>query len=248
MRKLNFTLSVLLTVLLLSGCGAVKTKQDWARLREATSDFTEQEILWEQTAEDEAEIKEKIDDLLSDGRLTQMEAVQIALLNNRSLQSVFEEIGISRADLVQAGLLENPTLGALFRFPFDEDGVNIETEIGFVLSDLWQIPFRKKVASAQMDATIMRVSEAVLNTGSGKIQRDKQGDGEASGFRLYERSGGISVTVHDSASRDAADQDHRRTQHGKGSSEPGTGSWIGAFRLRSRRRGYGRASRSSGSG
>jgi outer membrane protein TolC len=36
------------------------------------------------------------------------DAVQIALLNNRGLQASYGELGISEADLVQAGRLPNP--------------------------------------------------------------------------------------------------------------------------------------------
>src|SRR5882672_9879258 len=49
--------------------------------------------------------------------LTADSAVQIALLNNRSLRGTLEEIGLSRADLLQAGLLRNPEFAASFRFP-----------------------------------------------------------------------------------------------------------------------------------
>jgi cobalt-zinc-cadmium efflux system outer membrane protein len=164
MRTISFGAGTLLLLILLSGCGAVKTDREWARLEEATADFTDQRILWEQSDEDEAKIEEEINRVLKDNVLTRNEAVEIVLINNRALQSAFEEIGISRADLVQAGLFHNPSLGMLFRFPFDGDGTNIELEGGFALSDLWQMPFRRKVAAAQMDVTIMRVSKVVLDT------------------------------------------------------------------------------------
>ena len=153
----------LISLILLSGCGAVKTQEEWTRLEEATGSFTDQEILWEQSDEDEQKIQEEIDKILSDNILTESEAVKMTLINNRGLQSTFEEIGISKADLVQAGLFHNPSLGIFFRFPFEGDGTNMELEGGFILSDLWQMPFRKKVASARMDAVIMEVSEAVLD-------------------------------------------------------------------------------------
>src|SRR4030042_7178611 len=34
----------------------------------------------------------------------------------------------------------------------------------FRISDLWQIPIRKKVASARLEATMLKVSEEILNT------------------------------------------------------------------------------------
>src|SRR3954468_15658129 len=39
--------------------------------------------------------------------LTADAAVQVALLNNATLQATYEDLGIAQADLVQAGLLKN---------------------------------------------------------------------------------------------------------------------------------------------
>ena len=45
------------------------------------------------------------------------EAIQVCLLNNPGLQAAFLDIGMARADVVQSGLLSNPSLTALVRFP-----------------------------------------------------------------------------------------------------------------------------------
>ena len=66
---------------------------------------------------------------LADG-LTQEEAVAIALWNSPSFQATLADLGVARADLVEAGLLRNPILSLLFplgpkqleftlQFPFD---------------------------------------------------------------------------------------------------------------------------------
>src|SRR6266481_1012649 len=44
-------------------------------------------------------------------------AVQIALLNNRSLQATFEKIGLSTADLIEAATFPNPRFDLAIRFP-----------------------------------------------------------------------------------------------------------------------------------
>ena len=49
--------------------------------------------------------------------LTVETAVQIALLNNRSLQATFEEIGLSTADLIEAATFPNPRFDLAIRFP-----------------------------------------------------------------------------------------------------------------------------------
>src|SRR5690242_18874050 len=40
--------------------------------------------------------------------LTPEAAIQIALLNNRNLQAMYEDLSLAQADLVEAGLLKNP--------------------------------------------------------------------------------------------------------------------------------------------
>jgi hypothetical protein len=154
----------LIILLLLAGCASVETGQEWTRFQDITRERTKQELVWEKSDEEEEAIRQEVDELLAHG-LSRDGAVRIALLNNRPLQSAFEEIGISKSDLVQAGLFSNPSLGAIFRFLISSgSGTNIEAEGFFPVSDLWQIPFRKKAAAAQLDATITRVGQMVTET------------------------------------------------------------------------------------
>jgi len=151
-------------MLLLLGCASVKTGQEWVQFQDIAKERTDGELLWEQTEEEQSAILKEVEALLADG-LSRQEAVRIALLNNRLLQSAFEEFGVSKSDLVQAGLLSNPSLGAVFRFLISSgSGTNIDADLFFPISDLWQIPFRKKAAAAHMEATIMRVAEMVMET------------------------------------------------------------------------------------
>jgi len=151
-------------ILVLVGCASVNTGQEWKRFQGMAKERTDQELLWEKSEEEQAAILKEVDELLSDG-LSRQEAVRIALLNNRSLQSSFEELGISKSDLVQAGLLSNPSLGAVIRFLISSgSGTNIDADLFFPISDLWHIPFRKKAAAARMEAAIVRVGQMVIET------------------------------------------------------------------------------------
>jgi cobalt-zinc-cadmium efflux system outer membrane protein len=163
MMKSSMVLILTVALFLLAACASVETEREWNQLRETAFDNTGKEIIWERSGEDEKEISKRVDELLSGG-ITKDETVQIALMNNRSLQSTFEEIGIAKSDLVQAGLFSNPSLGALFRFPFRGGSTNIEAYGGFTLSEVWQIPLREKVAAAKMEQTLFRVAEEVLKT------------------------------------------------------------------------------------
>jgi len=95
--------------------------------------------------------------------LTADNAVQVALLNNRELQATFEEIGIANADLIEAGLLKNPTFGLSARFPDrPPSATNIEMSIAQDFLDLLLIPLRKKVAASQLARTKLRVGDEIL--------------------------------------------------------------------------------------
>ncbi len=161
-----FKTSVLsfLVPLLFVGCASVKIGQEWKRFQDIARERMGQELLWEKSEEEQASIRKEVEKLLADG-LSRQESVRIALLNNRQLQSAFEELGISKSDLAQAKLLSNPTVGAVFRFLISGgSGTNIDADGFLPISDLWQIPFRKKAATARMEATIMRVAEMMMDT------------------------------------------------------------------------------------
>jgi len=94
--------------------------------------------------------------------LTLSSAVRVALLANRNLQSLYDELGISQADLVQAGLLKNPTLGATYDFPLD--GTRPGFQIAFVtdLVQLFTLGSRKTIARTALEGTKYRVAGEVV--------------------------------------------------------------------------------------
>lgn len=90
-------------------------------------------------------------------------AVQIALLNNPNVQAEFESIGIAQAELVQAGLLQNPILNGYVRFPNGKDNVtNMEFSITQNILDAALIPIRKKIATAEYNSVQLKVADTLL--------------------------------------------------------------------------------------
>jgi outer membrane protein TolC len=92
------------------------------------------------------------------------DAVHIALLNNRSLQAGYAELGIAEADLVQAGRLSNPVFS--FGRLKGHDGVEIERKlmlpvIGLLLMPITQPLERRRYELAQMRAAgdVLRVAD-----------------------------------------------------------------------------------------
>ena len=95
--------------------------------------------------------------------LTVNRAVQIALLNNRELLATFEDVGISAADLREAGLWKNPSFDLSVRFPDrPPSGANWEEAVAFDLLDLLMLPLRRRVAADHLAAAQLRVADETL--------------------------------------------------------------------------------------
>ena len=68
------------------------------------------------------------------------------------------EIGMAKADLVQAGLLSNPTVGISLRFPSGGGLANLEAGLAQNIAELWQIPSRQRAASKTLERTILELA------------------------------------------------------------------------------------------
>ncbi|MGC3989757.1 MAG: TolC family protein [Chthoniobacteraceae bacterium] len=114
------------------------------------------------SAEDQAAQK-AVDQLLQHA-LTANSAAQIALLNNRHLQATLENLGLSQADLVQAGLLKNPVFTASWRVPDRPPSlVDAEYSVAQDFLDVLMIPLRKRVAEKSLLAAQQEAAQAVLD-------------------------------------------------------------------------------------
>jgi outer membrane protein, heavy metal efflux system len=95
--------------------------------------------------------------------LTVTSAVQIALLNNRDLLATFEDVGVSAADLREAGLWKNPSINLSLRFPDRPPSASdAEEGVVFDLLDLLMLPLRQRVAADKLAAAQLRVADEAL--------------------------------------------------------------------------------------
>ena len=156
---------VVLSCLLVAatGCASVPVRGGFADVQETVGARTDMRVYWFQGGPEDAAVKETIRSMLDEPLMVDS-AVQIALLNNRSLQATFEELGIAQADLVQAGLLQNPVFAGSGKFPQQSGlGTNMEFAVAQNFLDLLLLPLRKKLAAAQFGQAKLRVSDAVLH-------------------------------------------------------------------------------------
>ena len=147
---------------LIGGCVSVPKQAGFDDVQKDVAQKTGVTVQWRGTSADDAAIDDAVRKLL-DKPLAVDDAVQIALLNNRSLQATYETLGIAQADLVQAGLLKNPVFTAGIRFP---DRSPRKTYLDFSVEedfiDLILLPTRKKLAEDAFAQTKKTVAGSVL--------------------------------------------------------------------------------------
>jgi cobalt-zinc-cadmium efflux system outer membrane protein len=133
----------LVAALVVEGGCTVSRTRGHTEVAQLVNERIGQKTHWDQGSPEDAEVAKVVNALLRN-RLTRETAVEIALVNNRRLQETYEELGISQADMVQAGLLKNPSLSFAVGFPI---GVGINEFTGSLVQDfldLLVLPMRKK--------------------------------------------------------------------------------------------------------
>lgn len=156
------TAAVVALTAALVGCATTSPE---AAIRDASGEVERRSghrIQWSEDGEDAAKVDRLVGALLKE-RLTADTAASVALLRNKELQASYEDIGIAQADLVQAGLLKNPSVSGALRFPLDPGAVlGGEISLAQSLLELLTIGPRKDSARASLEASVVRVAHQVL--------------------------------------------------------------------------------------
>jgi len=155
----RLVLIVMLTVLV-SGCATVRPQDNYSQASAMIRARTGSDDVYDPSSE--SEVIQKVNKLL-EGGLTAEEAVSVALLNNKAFQSQFQEIGVSRAELVQSGLLTNPTLMLSARFPEGGGRSNLAFGLAQDLMEIWQLPVHKRIARDQLEQAVMTVVHSAVD-------------------------------------------------------------------------------------
>lgn len=164
MKIENILKFVLLTVLsaVFAGCTSTNPKAVFNDVGQTVNARTGLSVQWPRTDSSSNEAAKAVASLLQTN-LTAQSATAIALLNNRSLQAEFEEIGISQADLAQASRLQNPVISGDWRFPDrPPSAADIQYTAAGNLLDLLTLPARKKIAARNLEQTKLAIADQVL--------------------------------------------------------------------------------------
>ncbi len=150
----------MLVSLILAGCASVQRDAHFPEVREAVGKRLGSNIAWNRDSEQDQRAHAAVRRLLQQ-ELNAETAVQIALLNNRRLQANYESLGIAQADLVEAGLLDNP----VFSIALYSGHAGTITEASVVQSfvSVVSLSARKKIGEVGAQRATLEVANNVLD-------------------------------------------------------------------------------------
>ncbi|MEO6260435.1 MAG: TolC family protein [Thermoanaerobaculia bacterium] len=155
------SLGALALSLALGGCVSMPRDSGASSVMTTVTERTGQQVQWNDRSAITSPSDEAMAPMLQ-GDLTADRAVAIAFANNRDLQATLEELGIARADLLQASQIRNPIFDGEVRFP-GSPLKPFELSITQTLFDLIQLPARRRLGAATFETARMRISGAVIN-------------------------------------------------------------------------------------
>ncbi|MGD9239179.1 MAG: TolC family protein [Desulfobacterales bacterium] len=158
----RFMSFIIFVALLIAGCAQVPKDAGFNDVKDLVGQRVDYNIHWNQQTEADREVEKAVEELLKE-ELTPEASVQIALLNNPSLQAIYEELGITQADVVEAGLLENPVIFGQARFANkSEESTNYEFGITQNFLNILMQPARKRLSSIRFEQVKLHVADEVI--------------------------------------------------------------------------------------
>jgi cobalt-zinc-cadmium efflux system outer membrane protein len=150
---------IILSLLVVGGAGCTSFREDagFEEVGQLVGDRVGKEVAWSTGGEEDKEVQGRMRTMLA-RELSADDVVQITLLNNLELQATYQELGIAQADVVQAGLLTNPTLSLERRF----SGRATEADVTQSFLDVFLVPLRQRVAGANFEAAKLKVAGDVV--------------------------------------------------------------------------------------
>lgn len=120
-------------------------------------------VVWDEDETTRESLKQHTSNLLARD-LTAPIAVQIALLNNRSLQATYADIGIALADVIEADTLANPSLHGSALWPYSPETLAANLTLGMMLQivDLFHRPLKQAVTQSQLETAKLRVAREII--------------------------------------------------------------------------------------
>jgi len=163
MKIKTLNLVIFLTLLAaISGCASASPKRELMDVQKDIERRTDKRLDYDISTRNESTVEKELRGFLQSPLSTDA-AVKIALLNNPSLSAAFEELGITKADLVQQGLLKNPSVSGSIREPNHDGKTNTEFEVTQDVLSLLTLPLRKRLTGLQLEEAKYALGEEILH-------------------------------------------------------------------------------------
>ena len=143
----------------LAGCTTFSKDGGFSTVSTTASERLGKDAVLVKTDEERDAVAKRTQELLS-RPLNMDDVVQIALLNNRGLQASYGELGISEADLVQAGRLPNP--GFSFSRTHGGNDLSINRTLTLGLLNVLTLPLATRIESRRFEQTKLLAADAML--------------------------------------------------------------------------------------
>ena len=144
--------------LLFASCVSVAPDAGLDEVRQSLTERGVPAVEWKATPAEEDD--PRIAGMLAD-ELTADEAVEVAILNNPRLQVTLAELGLARADLIEASTISNPVFEFELRYP-GEPFRPYELRLAQSLVELIQLPRTRALGRAAFDTARLRTSAELL--------------------------------------------------------------------------------------
>ncbi|MCA1392924.1 TolC family protein [Bradyrhizobium sp. IC3123] len=154
---------LVLAALGLSGCAAFSPDRGMSAVSDLTSQAINKDVAFVRSAEGAAAVDARVRQLLS-RTLSVDAAVQIALLNNKGLQAVYNELALAETELVEQSLPANPVF-AVSRIT-GNGASEIERQVVGDILALATLPFRSEIARERFRGAQLRAALATLRLAS----------------------------------------------------------------------------------
>src|SRR5690606_3665958 len=155
-------MSVPLT-LVLTGCATFDASRGHDQVDTLVTERLGSSTGWGEGAPGGEQIAERVDALLEDG-LDPDRAVSIALIHGPAMQETYASLGISQADLMQAGLISNPSFSLDVGVPVTHGLFELGGSLVQPIVELLMLPMQREAASQGFLSEVLTVAHEALAT------------------------------------------------------------------------------------
>ena len=166
------------------GCASFSPDGGFGSVQQTARDRLGKDLVMARSEADQDAIALRVGELMAKPLMVD-DAVQIALLNNRGLQASYQELGITEAEVVQAGHLPNPGFSFGRRFRGDER--EIERGLHLNLARLLALPLINQIEARRFAQTQGMVAMSVLSIAADTRKAYYRAVGAEEGVRYMQK-------------------------------------------------------------